>query len=82
MAAMIELLAMMTVMTVTLSYRTVMIIIFIPIYVLLQLSLMCIIKMAKTTTTMQVEMLRSWEGDKKKLGNAERFILQLIGVQK
>jgi hypothetical protein len=39
-------------------------------------------EMAKTTTTMQVEMLKSWEGDKKKLGNAERFILQLIGVQK
>ena len=30
----------------------------------------------------QIEMLKSWEGDTKKLGNAERFILQLINVKK
>jgi hypothetical protein len=57
------------------------------IYVFLQLLLIMptqvyVIKMGKTMRTMQVEMLKSWEGDKKKLGNAERFILQLIGVQK
>ena len=31
---------------------------------------------------MQIEMLRSWEGDTKKLGNAENFILHLISVKK
>ena len=30
----------------------------------------------------QIEMLKSWEGDMKKLGNAERFLLQLIDVKK
>jgi len=29
----------------------------------------------------EIEMLKSWEGDTKKLGNAERFILQLINVK-
>merc|ERR1711892_408246 len=29
----------------------------------------------------EIEMLKSWEGDTKKLGNAERFILQLISVK-
>merc|ERR550534_1063243 len=28
----------------------------------------------------EIEMLKSWEGDIKKLGNAERFLLQLIDV--
>eukprot|EP00092_Neocalanus_flemingeri_P032005 GFUD01034784.1.p1 GENE.GFUD01034784.1~~GFUD01034784.1.p1 ORF type:complete len:1576 (+),score=438.20 GFUD01034784.1:631-4728(+) len=31
--------------------------------------------------TDEMEMLKSWEGDTKKLGNAERFILQLIAVK-
>ena len=30
----------------------------------------------------QIEMLKSWDGDMKKLGNAERFLLQLIDVKK
>ena len=30
----------------------------------------------------EIEMLKSWEGDTKKLGNAEKFILQLISVKK
>merc|ERR550534_3376821 len=29
----------------------------------------------------EIEMLKSWEGDTKKLGNAEKFILQLISVK-
>jgi len=29
----------------------------------------------------EIEMLKSWEGDMKKLGNAERFLLQLIDVK-
>lgn len=29
----------------------------------------------------EVEMLKSWEGDLKKLGNAEQFVLQLISVK-
>merc|ERR1719297_690280 len=29
----------------------------------------------------EIEMLKSWDGDIKKLGNAERFILQLIAVK-
>jgi len=29
----------------------------------------------------EIEMLRSWEGDTKKLGNAEKFILHLISVK-
>merc|ERR1719412_3382460 len=29
----------------------------------------------------EIEMLKSWEGDIKKLGNAERFLLQLIDVK-
>ena len=30
----------------------------------------------------KVEMLKSWDGDRAKLGNAERFILQLTEVKK
>ena len=30
----------------------------------------------------EIEMLKSWDGDTKKLGNAEKFILQLISVKK
>ena len=30
----------------------------------------------------EVEMLKSFPGDKSKLGNAEKFILQLVGVSK
>ena len=30
----------------------------------------------------EIEMLKSWDGDNKKLGNAEKFILQLISVKK
>merc|ERR1719338_25507 len=29
----------------------------------------------------EIEMLKSWEGDIKKLGNAERFLVQLIAVK-
>lgn len=29
----------------------------------------------------EIEMLKSWEGDTKKLGNAEQFVLQLIAVK-
>jgi len=29
----------------------------------------------------EIEMLKSWDGDTKKLGNAEKFILQLISVK-
>merc|ERR1719347_993406 len=29
----------------------------------------------------EIEMLKSWDGDMKKLGNAERFLLQLIDVK-
>lgn len=29
----------------------------------------------------EMEMLRSWDGDRKKLGNAERFILQLLPIK-
>jgi hypothetical protein len=32
--------------------------------------------------TDEIEMLKSWEGDGKKLGNAERFLIQLIAVKK
>ena len=30
----------------------------------------------------EIEMLKSYPGDKSKLGNAERFILQLVAVSK
>ncbi len=30
----------------------------------------------------EIEMLRSFDGDKTKLGNAERFVLQLVDVPK
>ena len=30
----------------------------------------------------EIEMLKSWDGDKSKLGNAEKFILQLVDVPK
>lgn len=30
----------------------------------------------------QIEMLKSWDGDIKKLGNAERFLVELIAVKK
>jgi hypothetical protein len=28
----------------------------------------------------QIDMLRAWDGDIKKLGNAERFLLQMLAV--
>ena len=30
----------------------------------------------------EIEMLKSFDGDKTKLGNAEKFILQLVAVQR